>query len=462
MSNAKGNPGGWRPRGAYSRVGATGNTRTGTPRQRQQRHLLDVRVRTREVSRQRRARLFYWLSAVLLAGVVGGGLYFGATRGIARLFYQNPDYNIATLQVETDGVLSRDQVLDCAGLREGMNIFHVNLDQARERLETLPLVQKVQIQRLLPNKVSITLVERRPIAWIAPEAATVAGKPPVSLSREDVFGSKNSFLVDGSGTLLRPKKFLAQNFDLPIIRGCATDKLAPGQSVDSDEVRAALDLIRAHQNSLLGARFQIQDIDVSRGYGLTVTDRRHTQVFFALEDPELQLRTLESLLKSIDATGKRPATISLATMAGRQRNIPVTFQPEPLPGSVAAAASANSGAAAATPNPAASPSADGKPKAPAGEPPSPPATTASSQPSPPAIASSSASRSSEKPAASTTAGNVAAKKTERRESPRARSEKPVKAEKPHAEEVGGFRGGRSTSAPRAQSEPPVPKAQPVQ
>lgn len=458
MSTAKGNPGGWRRRGATP----IGNTRIATPRQRQQRHLLDVRVRTREVSRQRRARLFYWLSALLLVAVVGGGIYFGATRGIARLFYQNPDYNITTLQVETDGVLSRDQVLDCAGLREGMNIFHVNLDQARERLETLPLVQKVQIQRLLPNKVSITLVERRPIAWIAPESAPVAGKPTTPLSREEVFSSKNSFLVDGSGTLLRPKKFLAQNFDLPIIRGCATDKLAPGQSVDSDEVRAALDLIRAHQNSLLGARFQIQDIDVSHGYGLNVTDRRNTQVFFALEDMELQLRTLETLLKSIDPTGKRPATISLATMAGRQRNIPVTFQTEPPPGSVATPP-VNSGPAATSPNPAASPSvADGKPKG-AGEAlPSPPANTVASQP-PPTAAAGLTPRSAEKPTSSTGAGHVAARRTDRRESSRARAEKPVKADKSPVEEVGGFRGGRSTSsASREKSDPLVMKAQPVQ
>ncbi len=450
MSTANPNSGGWRKRGAHTPVGnKSSNTRAGSSRQRQQQHLLDVRVRTREISRHRRASLIYWLSAALLLAIIGGAIYLGATRGLARLFYQNPDYNITTLQVETDGVLTRDQVLDSAGLREGMNIFHVNLDQARERLETLPLVQKAQVQRHLPNKVAIILVERRPIAWVAPEQTAVPGKPVTPLTREEIFSSKDTFLVDGIGTLLRPKKLIAQNFDLPIIRGCATGKLAPGQAVDSDEMRAALDLIRAHQDSLLGARFQIQDIDISKGYGITVTDRRNTQVFFALEEIELQLKTLETLLRTVDATGKRPATISLATVAGRQRNIPVTFQTDPPPGQVLALASPAGGAQPAAVGPP-----DAKAKGSADS-----AAPSSAPPPPPAPA---ASAPASKPPAAPPTRTASARSTERRVPTRtARAEKPSPPAKPR-EEVGGFRGGRTATAPAPTREPMVMKAQPVQ
>ena len=317
------------PRGksAGSRQGLA-NTFIASPRRRRQQHLLDVRMRTREASRHLWRRIFYWSSLLLLMIAGASAIYFSATRGIARLFYQNPDYNIIAVNVETDGALSREQVLDCAGLQEGMNIFKVNLDRARERLVTLPQVQHAQIQRQLPNRVSITITERKPVAWIAPEPATKPSKSSPTLSREEVFGSKNSFLVDASGTLVRPQKFVAPYLNLPIIRGFVTDKMVPGGHVEAEEVLAALSLIDLHQNSLLGARFQILDIDVSRGYGLLATDRNNTQVFFALDDLELQLKTLETLLRAIDASGKRPATISLTTMAYRQRNIPVTYQTE--------------------------------------------------------------------------------------------------------------------------------------
>ena len=45
------------------------------------------------------------MSLVLLAAALAGGAYLAATRGGAWLFWKNPDYNIAEIDVETDGVI---------------------------------------------------------------------------------------------------------------------------------------------------------------------------------------------------------------------------------------------------------------------------------------------------------------------------------------------------------------------
>ena len=58
---------------------------------------------------------------------------------------KNPDYNLAELSVETDGVLLPEAVLQAADLQKGSNIFLVNLDRAKARVEAMPQVEKVQV-----------------------------------------------------------------------------------------------------------------------------------------------------------------------------------------------------------------------------------------------------------------------------------------------------------------------------
>lgn len=314
-----------RPRPAAAAAGA--NARVSTPRQRrrQAQTLMEVRLRPGRAAALRVQRVGLWVSLLLLFAALGVGGYLAATRGGAWLFWQNPDYNIARIDVETDGVIPRDAVLEAAEVREGMNIFRLDLDKARARIETLPQVQRVLVQRQLPDKIAILISERKPVAWIAPDTG--------AKTREEVFASAKAFLVDAGGVLLRARKVLPQYLGLPIIRNANADRLAPGQVADTEEVRAALELLRAHTDSLVGARFQVDEIDLSRGYGLMARDRNGLQVLFGLDDPELQLKTLDNVLSAVTNSGHRPATISLMTLAARQRNIPVTFQPDaPPPG----------------------------------------------------------------------------------------------------------------------------------
>lgn len=318
-------------RKAYSRVAASAgsgvaiNARVSTPRQRrrQAETLMEVRLRPGRAAAIRAQRVGLWLSLFLLVAAIGIGGWLAATRGGAWLFWKNPDYDITTVDVETDGVIARDLVLETAEVREGMNIFRLDLDKAKARLETLPQVQRVLVQRQLPNKVSILISERKPVAWIAPDTG--------AKTREEVFASPKSFLVDAGGVLIRARKVLPQYFGLPIIRHANADRLAPGQVADAENVRAALDLLRAHTDAIVGARFQVDEVDLSRGYGLLVRDRNGLQVLFGLDDPELQLRTLDTVLSAVGNSGRRPATISLMTLEARQRNIPVTFQPDAPP-----------------------------------------------------------------------------------------------------------------------------------
>src|SRR2546421_8249479 len=116
------------------------NQRVSNPRQRKQQHLLDVKVRARKATQHRNRRVLVFMSKIVLAAAVCSGSVFGARVAMRRFFFENPDYRLAMIDVQTDGSLLRDQVLKAADLREGENIFQVNLAQVHHVLQKLPQV----------------------------------------------------------------------------------------------------------------------------------------------------------------------------------------------------------------------------------------------------------------------------------------------------------------------------------
>lgn len=305
------------------------NQRVSNWRQRRRQHLLDVKVRSRSAVQQRNRRVLVFVSKLVLACGVCAGAYIGIKRGADRFFFENPDYQLRAIEVQTDGTLQRDQILKAAGLREGQNIFAVNLGQVHDRLQELPQVDEVQIVRKLPAEIDIQVVERKPVAWITDEKQIV-----------DPFAADSAFLVDARGVLMKEKKLLPEYLGLPLIVGCSSESLEAGKTVESFEAKAALELLRESAGSFMQTRFQIREIDVSKGYCLVVTDKNHTKVTFGFDNIDSQLQRLEQFLVYSDNTKQEIATANLLV----QRNIPVTFtkvaaevindtiEPTPIPG----------------------------------------------------------------------------------------------------------------------------------
>ena len=291
------------------------NERVSNPRQRRRQHLLDVRVRSHKATRHRNRRVLVIVSKLILAATVCTGLYFGVQLGAKRLFFENPDYQLSQIRVQTDGTLQRDQVLKAAGLREGENIFRINLAHVQERLQQLPQVDEVQVERKMPGEIDLRLIERKPIAWITSDK-----------QMSDPFASEAGFLVDGRGVLMKEKRLLPEYLGLPLITGCTSESLEASKVVESVEAKAALELLRLSTRSFMQTRFQIREIDVSKGYCLLVSDKNHTRVTFGFDNLDVQLQRLEQFLVYSDDSKRELETVNLLV----QRNIPVTFTKNPV------------------------------------------------------------------------------------------------------------------------------------
>ena len=290
------------------------NRRVSNVRQRRQQHLLDVKVRSRRATAHRVRRAMGVLSRVILVAALLGAVYAGAREAARRLFFENPDYQLKTIELQTDGTLQREQVLKATDLREGENIFRVNLAGVHDSIQQLPQTDEVEVVRKLPDEIDIRVVERKPVAWITSEKEI-----------SDPFASDAAFLVDARGVLMKQKKLLPEYLGLPLILGCSSEVLEAGKVVESSQAKTALELVRLSTRSSLQMRFQIREIDVSKGYCLLVTDKNHARVTFGFNDLETQLGRLEHFLTYCDDSKQELGTVNLLV----QRNIPVTFAERP-------------------------------------------------------------------------------------------------------------------------------------
>ena len=186
----------------------------------------------------------------------------------------------------------------------------MNLGRVRDQLQQLPQVDEVQVIRKLPGEIDIRIVERKPVAWITSDKQIA-----------DPFASDVAFLVDARGVLMKEKKLLPEYLGLPLITGCTSESLEAGKIVESSEAKAALDLLRLSTRSFMQTRFQIREIDVSKGYCLLVSDKNHTRVTFGFDNLDAQLQRLEQFLVYADDSKQELGTVNLLV----QRNIPVTF-----------------------------------------------------------------------------------------------------------------------------------------
>ena len=290
----------------------TRNTRM-TPAHQRNKHLFaEVNARG---GRQRWEKFSMWCGLFLrfsgVSALVCGG-YFGVTRGWDSLFWRNPDYALQDVTVKNPGsALTRDQVIAASGVKVGQNILSYNLSEIEAAVRRLPQVgnrpEDVTVNRYLPNRLEIHIVERKPVAWVVTKATA------------DYLSNPNAYLVDADAAWFRPKQVLHEYETLPVISGVVTDNLQPGEAIRSSELMAALALIQKN-------RIPARSIDVSKGYCMVVKDQNGALITFGLDDLDSQLERLQQARDAEKNLSQEIATVNVML----SRNIPITWVP-PLP-----------------------------------------------------------------------------------------------------------------------------------
>lgn len=160
---------------------------------------------------------------ILAVIVLAGGSWLGWQ---AYLFLTHADiFQVSGVDVKGVGHLGDADLEGIAGMFKGQNIFRVDLDAAARRAHANPWIKDIRIYRRLPNRLSMTVVERVPGAVL------------------DTGTSR--YLIDNEATVIeRLPKDGASSWPLPVI-AIKDWKAGPGEPVNSEGMAEALTLLAA-------------------------------------------------------------------------------------------------------------------------------------------------------------------------------------------------------------------------
>lgn len=110
--------------------------------------------------------------------------------------YGDPPPNLTITGLEH---ASRDMVLKIFEQDLGSSVFMVPLAQRRVELMGLSWVKEASVARLLPNRISVSIIERKPVAFVKRE------------------GGADTTLIDADGFLMEAPP--SASFSLPVVEG---------------------------------------------------------------------------------------------------------------------------------------------------------------------------------------------------------------------------------------------------
>jgi cell division septal protein FtsQ len=280
-------------------------------------HVLDVKLRSDQV-RASRMRLGTFVFGFSFAIIFGGYLLWRiGSWTLDRLVYENPSFAISEIKLETDGVISPDQLRRWAGPRLGQNLLALDLSAVKRNLELVSAVKSASVERVLPRTLWIRVSERKPVAQInVPRPVPTGGMEVVV------------YQIDSEGFVLQPLNprqiVTPMNMsvaELPVLTGLGTADLQPGRRVESPQVLAALQLVSEFELSPMVGLVDFKRIDVGFPQILIVTTEQGSEVTFGLQNLDDQLLRWHQLHEIGRQMNRTIASLDLAVT----NNTPVTW-----------------------------------------------------------------------------------------------------------------------------------------
>ncbi|HEY5345593.1 MAG TPA: FtsQ-type POTRA domain-containing protein [Verrucomicrobiae bacterium] len=280
-------------------------------------HVLDVKLRSDQVQA---TRLRLVLLALIVPTVTVLSLYLVWRVGEATLnafVYENADFAIQQIDVQTDGVIAPEQLRRWTGVKPGANLIALDLAAVKRNLELVSTIDSVSVERVLPRTLKIRVMERDPIAQVNVPRADGANGIAVSV-----------FQLDADGMVMQPLDPrlctipLAQmNSQLPVIEGVNASQLQPGRRMELPQVQAALQLITAFAKSPMAGLVDLRRVDISAPGVVVATTGQGSEITFSPDNLDQQLRRWRQIYDLGARQQRAIASLDLAVA----NNVPVRW-----------------------------------------------------------------------------------------------------------------------------------------
>ena len=256
-----------------------------------------------------------FLVVLSLGGAIYGGR-FGWRWTLRKAFTENPRFTVNHVVVQDNvGLLLPAEIIKASGILMGQNLFSLDLSQIRRDLELVPIIERVEVRRELPDQLTLRVVERIPVLRFAVYFPTEHG------------GTRQVILcIDKTGHVIElpslPPEHQAWYAKLPWITGLRATDVRVGKTIDSLPLFNALRLLSEWETSAVSSVFPLAQIDTSRPNQLALVSIQGSVAVVAPPDFGAQFRRLAAILA--DARAKQ-RVVRLVDLTVRQ-NIPATYR----------------------------------------------------------------------------------------------------------------------------------------
>src|SRR6266498_2204818 len=274
-------------------------------------YVLEVKLSARQRRQNRWRRLILFLGTTLILFLTLFLTWRGVELLLRRFVFENPTFAIRTLRIETDGVLSTEQIRTWAGVKLGANLLALELSRVERDLKLVPAIESVVVERVLPRTLSLRVTEREPIAQVLfPHLRSGAGG-----------GGDDGGIctLDASGYFMFPVEAsqravpVAQTNDhLPVITGLPPRDIRPGKQTELIQVHAALALLQAFERSPMAGLVDLKQIDIATPGVLVVKTAQGNELTFGLADFDAPLRRWQVVANYAQRSGKHIESLDLA------------------------------------------------------------------------------------------------------------------------------------------------------
>ena len=201
---------------------------------------------------------------------------WGLERGTQLLLASHLELNM--IEVQGFQHTNRHQIMEAAAVPLKTPIFQLDLKEVAQRVEALPWVRSCEVRRVLPDKLSLRVTERQPVALI----------------RMDTL-----YYVDEDGTPFK-KPSPGETLDYPILTGWEGQDRKKGEG--KELIGEALWLIREVQDHPHLSQEGISEINCNETDAMTIfMAKRGTMIHMSRGEMRLKVRRLEEVWKRITA-----------------------------------------------------------------------------------------------------------------------------------------------------------------
>ena len=280
-------------------------------------HVLDVKLRSDQVQA---TRLRLLLLALIVPTATVVALIIVWRIGVATLnafVYENADFAIQQIDVQTDGVIAPEQLRRWTGVKPGANLIALDLAAVKRNLELVSVINSVSVERVLPRTLKIRVTERDPIAQVNVPRADGASGIAVAV-----------FQLDADGMVMQPLDprlctvpLSQMNSQLPVIAGVNAFQLQPGRRMELPQVQAALQLIAAFAKSPMAGLVDLRRVDISAPGVVVATTGQGSVITFGADNLDQQLRRWRQIYDLGVRQQRAIASVDLAVA----NNVPVRW-----------------------------------------------------------------------------------------------------------------------------------------